>query len=59
MILISKTYTTSKTLSIGAFRFVGRMIDHFGADVIIGSLLCWAFGLGVFLVMILALTPSF
>ena len=30
-----------------------------GADVIIGSLLCWAFGLGVFLVMILALTPSF
>ena len=59
MILISKTYTTSKTLSIGAFRFVGRVIDYFGADVIIGSLLCWTFGLGVFLVIILALTPSF
>ena len=59
MILISKTYTTSKTLSIGAFRFVGRVIDYFGADVILGSLLCWTFGLGVFLVIILAVTPSF
>jgi hypothetical protein len=59
MILISKTYSTSKTLSVGACRFVGRIIDYFGADVIIGALLCWTFGLGVFLAIILALMPSF
>ncbi len=59
MMLVSKTYNNSKTLSIRFCRLLGRVIDYFGVDVIIGSLLCWAFGFGVFIVMVLACTPSF
>jgi len=35
------------------------IIEYFGLEVIIGAGLCWAIGGGVFLVIILACSPSF
>ncbi|MEE2968153.1 MAG: hypothetical protein VX646_09745 [Verrucomicrobiota bacterium] len=40
-------------------KFPRIIIEYFGLEVIIGAGLCWALGGGVFLVIILACSPSF
>ena len=38
---------------------ISRVVNFFGAGVMLGSILCWGLGLSVFYVIILACSPTF
>lgn len=56
---ILKTYRVSKYMSHHLWNTISRVVNFFGAGVMLGSILCWGLGLSVFYVIILACSPTF
>ncbi|MBT16633.1 MAG: hypothetical protein CMO59_11715 [Verrucomicrobiales bacterium] len=56
---ILKTYRVIKTISHHFWKMISGVVNFFGAGIMVGSILCWGFGLGVFYVIILVCSPSF